>query len=174
MTGAIGTSWASICLFNHLLPRTFLPTKRWFFGGFLGGLWAFLERTSGRANFLYSARLSVDSLWKVGIKRGWWKGVRNGDVYVFVVALMVINAVYEVDPKAVSGGVVRKGLGFLRGEGWVDRTLAVAENENENETETELAEEAEIVEERERKATGFEPVEAVEETAQEEQEPNPT
>ena len=68
-----------------------------------------------------SVRLSVDSLWKVGVKRGWWKGVRNGDVWVFVAGLMLLNTVYEVDPKAVSGGMVRKGLGVLRGEGWVDR-----------------------------------------------------
>ena len=68
-----------------------------------------------------SARLSIDSLWKVGVKRGWWKGVRNGDVWVFVLGLMLLNTVYEVDPKAVSGGLVRKGLGVLRGEGWVDR-----------------------------------------------------
>ena len=38
---------------------------------------------------------------------------------------MLVNTVYEVDPKAVSGGVVRKGLGVLRGEGWVDRAEEV-------------------------------------------------
>ncbi|KAJ9649469.1 hypothetical protein H2199_000244 [Coniosporium tulheliwenetii] len=104
ITGSIGTSWASICLFAHYLPRNVLPTKRWFLGGVLGG-----------------ARLSLDSLWKVGVKHGWWRGVRNGDVLLFVASLAVVNAVYEIDPKAVSGGVVRKGLGMLRGEGWVDR-----------------------------------------------------
>jgi len=126
-TGAVGTSWASVCLFNYLLPRTFLPTKRWYLGGFLGGLWAFMERRSGRANFLYSARLSVDSAWKVGVKRGWWKGVKNGDVYVFVAALMLVNGIYEVRPGAVrgNGGVARKVLASLRGEGWVDRVGAV-------------------------------------------------
>lgn len=121
ITGSIGTSWASICLFAHFLPRKVLPTQRWFLGGFLGGCWAFLERKSGRSNFLYSARLSLDSLWKVGVKHGWWRGVKNGDMLLFVASLAVVNAVYEVDPKAVSGGVVRKGLGMLRGEGWVDR-----------------------------------------------------
>ncbi|KAI9881281.1 MAG: hypothetical protein M1830_005567 [Pleopsidium flavum] len=175
MTAAIGTSWASICLFTHLLPRNFLPTKRWYLGGFLGGLWAFLERSSGRANFLYSARLSVDSLWKVGVKRGWWKGVRDGDVWIFVAALMVVNVVYEADPKAVSGGVVRKGLGFLRGEGWVDRAVIEKDNENENENENEHEGETVVdedkLQERERKATGFEPVEGVEKAKQEDQHP---
>lgn len=121
VTAAIGSSWGSICLFQQLFPSKFLPTSRWFLGGFLGGLWAFIERKGGRSNFLYSVRLSVDSLWKVGVKRGWWKGVRNGDVWVFVMGLALIGACYEVDPESVQGGSLRKVLGFLRGEGWIDR-----------------------------------------------------
>lgn len=121
ITMAIGTSWGSICLFANLLPRNFLPTQRWFLGGFLGGLWGFVERKGGRGNFLDSVRLSIDSAWKVCKKRGWWKGVRGGDLGVFVAGLMVINAVYERDAAAVQGSMVRKGLGFLRGEGFIDR-----------------------------------------------------
>lgn len=121
ISGAIGTSWGSICLFQNIFPRNFLPTQRWFLGGFLGGLWAFLERKGGRANFLYSTRTSIDSLWKVGVKRGWWKGLKNGDVLLFVLSLATVNALYEVCPRSVNSGVARKGLGILRGEGWVDR-----------------------------------------------------
>ncbi|KAF1842494.1 uncharacterized protein K460DRAFT_420398 [Cucurbitaria berberidis CBS 394.84] len=121
ISGAIGTSWGSICLFTNIFPRTFLPTQRWFLGGFLGGMWAFLERKGGRGNFLYSARMSLDSLWKVGVKRGWWRGIKNGDVLLFVLSLATVNVLYEVSPRSVSSGVARKGLGVLRGEGWVDR-----------------------------------------------------
>lgn len=127
--GAIGTSWGSICLFQNVFPRNLLPTQRWFLGGFLGGMWAFLERKNGRGNFLYSARMSVDSLWKVGVKRGWWRGIKNGDVLLFVVSLATVNALYEVAPKSVSSGVARKGLGVLRGEGWVDRATTPIERE---------------------------------------------
>ncbi|KAI4110567.1 MAG: hypothetical protein LQ345_006961 [Seirophora villosa] len=134
ITMAIGSSWGSICLFANLLPRAFLPTQRWFLGGLLGGLWAFVDRKGGRSNFLYSVRLSVDSAWKVGRKRGWWKGVRGGDVGVFVAGLMLVNAVYERDAAAVQGGMLRKGLGFLRGEGFVDR-LAGREGEGREEVE---------------------------------------
>lgn len=116
ITMAIGTSWGSICLFANYLPRKFLPTKRWFFGGFLGGLWAFLERKGGRANFLYSVRLSLDSGWKVGRKRGWWRGVKGGDLAVFVAGLALVNVVFERDRGAVEGEMVRRGVGFLRGE----------------------------------------------------------
>ncbi|KAF2747273.1 hypothetical protein M011DRAFT_423621 [Sporormia fimetaria CBS 119925] len=121
ISGAIGTCWGSICLFQHLFPRNFLPTQRFFLGGFLAGLWAFLERKSGRTNFLYTARMSIDSFWKVGVKRGWWRGVKNGDVLLFTLSLAAVNALYEVSPRSVNSGVARKGLGVLRGEGWVDR-----------------------------------------------------
>ncbi|KAM0800268.1 hypothetical protein BDR22DRAFT_782073, partial [Usnea florida] len=114
LTGAIGTSWGSICLFQIFLPRTLMPSSRWVLGGALGGLWGFIDRRGGHGHFLYSIRLSIDSLWKVGQKRGWWKGVRGGDVVVFVAGLGVINVVYERNKGAVGG--VGKGVGWLRGE----------------------------------------------------------
>ena len=58
--------------------------------------------------------MSIDSLWKVGVKRRWWKGVKNGDVLLFVVSLATVNALYEVSPRAVNSGVARKGLGGVR------------------------------------------------------------
>jgi len=123
ITGAIGTSWGSICLFANYMPRNFLSTQRWFLGGFLGGLWAFAARNGERSTFLYSARLSIDSFWKVGVKRGWWKGIKGGDVLVFVASLALLDAVYEARPRAVRGAALRKGMGVLRGEGWVDRVV---------------------------------------------------
>jgi membrane-bound metal-dependent hydrolase YbcI (DUF457 family) len=122
-TGAIGTAWGSICLLQHILPRKMLPTKRWLLGGAMGGTWAFLERKTGRANFLFTTRLSLDSLWKVGVKHGWWKGFRNGDVLVFTASLMAMQIIYEKDPKAIDSPVVRKVLSLLRGEGFIDRAV---------------------------------------------------
>lgn len=117
--GAIGTSWGSICLLQYFLPRALIPTQRWFLGGFLGGLWALvLGPGNARANGLYSVRMSVDSLWKVGRKRGWWKGIKGGDLWVLVAGMAVLGGVYERDPGAVRAGWVRRVLGGLRGEGW--------------------------------------------------------
>jgi hypothetical protein len=82
-----------------------------------------MERKTGRTNFLFSTRLSIDSMWKVGVKHGWWKSVKNGDVLLFVGSLAAIQALYEIDPKAVNGAVIRKALGMLRGDGWVDRAV---------------------------------------------------
>lgn len=64
---------------------------------------------------MYSVRLSIDSLWKVGVKRGLWKGFEGGDVAVFVVGLAVLNVVYEKRRAVISGGM-EKGIGWLRGE----------------------------------------------------------
>jgi hypothetical protein len=119
-TGAISTAWASICLFQKYLPRHILASQRFFLGGFLAGLWAWVERRHGRSVFVYTARISVDSLWKVGVKRRWWRAMKGGDVWVFVLALMVTGVVYERDAKAIREGQWRKGMSWVRGEGFRD------------------------------------------------------
>ncbi|CAM1502442.1 Fc.00g044260.m01.CDS01 [Cosmosporella sp. VM-42] len=119
-TGAISTAWASICFFQTWLPRHVLATQRFFLGGFFAGLWAWVERRHGRGVFLYTARASVDSLWKVGVKRRWWKSMKGGDVWVFVMALMITGVVYERDAQAIREANWRKGVSFIRGEGWRD------------------------------------------------------
>jgi hypothetical protein len=120
VTGAISTAWASICFFQNYLPRHVLATQRFFLGGFFAGLWAWVERRHGRSAFLYSARVSVDSLWKVGVKRRWWRAMKGGDVWVFVMALMVTGVVYERDANAIREAQWRKGVSWVRGEGWKD------------------------------------------------------
>lgn len=130
-TGSIATAWSSICFFQSWFPRAFLSTQRFFLGGFLAGLWAFVQRKSGRGVFLYSARMSVDSLWKVGVKRRWWRAMKGGDVWVFVLALMLTGVVYERDARAVKEGNWKKGISWVRGEGWKDWSMEEDENEEE-------------------------------------------
>lgn len=119
-TGALSTAWASLCFFQQWLPRHVLATQRVFLGGFFAGLWAFIERKNGRGMFLYSARTSVDSLWKVGVKRRWWKSMKGGDVWVFMLALMVTGVVYEKDAQAIRETNWRKGVSWLQGQGFKD------------------------------------------------------
>lgn len=131
VTGSLSTAWASICFFQTWLPRSFLATQRFFLGGLLGGFWAWVERKHGRGVFLYSARASVDSLWKVGVKRRWWKAMKAGDVWVFVLAVMLTGIVYEKDAQAVREGGWRKGISWIRGQGF--RDWATEEDEEEGE-----------------------------------------
>ncbi|XXG95298.1 hypothetical protein Hte_001559 [Hypoxylon texense] len=128
-TGAISTAWASICFFQTWFPRTFLPTQRFFLGGFLAGLWAWVERKDGRSVFLYSARTSVDSLWKVGVKRRWWRAMKGGDVWVFVLALAITGAVYERDARAIRESRDRKCISWIRGAEYRDWGLEEDEEE---------------------------------------------
>jgi len=120
LTGSISTAWASICFFQTWFPRGFLPTQRFFLGGFMAGFWAWIERRHGRGVFLYSARASLDSLWKVGVKRRWWRAMKGGDVWLFVLAMMLTGVVYERDARAVREGNWRKGISWVRGEGFED------------------------------------------------------
>ncbi|KAK0616785.1 hypothetical protein B0T14DRAFT_546887 [Immersiella caudata] len=130
-TGSIATAWSSICFFQSWFPRTFLSTQRFFLGGFLAGFWAFLERRRSRGIFLYSARMSVDSFWKVGVKRRWWRAMKGGDVWVFVLALMLTGVVYERDARAVKEGHWRKGISWVRGEGWKDWSIEEDEGDDD-------------------------------------------
>lgn len=58
----------------------------------------------------------MDSLWKVGVKHGWWKGIQGGDILVFVIALAVLNVVYELRNKAVEDKGIRLLVRVLRGD----------------------------------------------------------
>lgn len=116
IAGAIGTSWGAICFFQQVLPRGVLATQRYFLGGFLGGMWAYLDRITGNGNFIYSMRMSILSTWKVGVKRGWWKGCKGGDVWLFVVAMAMVNVIYTKDDAAIKGGAARWVIAGLRGE----------------------------------------------------------
>lgn len=132
LTGALSTAWASICLFQNWLPPRLLSTQRFFLGGFLAGLWAWVERRHGRPLFLHIARISVNSLWKVGVKRRWWKTVRGGDVCVFVLALLVTGVAYERDARAVRETHWRKGISWVRGQGWRDWAMDADEDETDD------------------------------------------
>ncbi|KAK2805827.1 hypothetical protein FQN51_008601 [Onygenales sp. PD_10] len=122
LSAALGSAWGSVCLFNAYLPRSFLPTQRFFLSGALGGLpFAFLASGEGnRSTFTYFFRLAVDSAWKVGVKRGVWRGWKGGDLCVFVASWALIGALMEKNPAAVDGAGLRKMFAWLRGDGFVD------------------------------------------------------
>lgn len=118
--GATGTSWASICLFQNMLPRKAVPQLRFALGGFLGGMFAVLDRKGGKANALYAARLSALSAWQVGKKRGAWRGTPGGDLAIVVLGLAILNGVIVRDrsrkENSVNSRVVRWAMEVLRGE----------------------------------------------------------
>lgn len=142
ISGGIGVAWGSICLFQAIFPRKFLPKFRFFLGGMLGGGFQLLDRTpAGHMASLYTARTSVDSLWKVGVKHKWWRGVRGGDVWLFVAALALVNVVYDLG-KGTNAGQDRAMMliKVLRGEVEIGLPKKSQASKNE-EVQTEAAEE---------------------------------
>ncbi|POS87833.1 hypothetical protein EPUL_000743 [Erysiphe pulchra] len=131
VSGAIGTSWASVCLFQSIFSRNFLVEKRYFLGGFLGGLWAWIVRRQARSEFMYSMRASILSCWQIGQKRGWWKSFPGGDILVFIVGLATLNVIFECDKGrgVVNSWMVRSVLSGARGYGW--NGTAVVKNPEE-------------------------------------------
>ncbi|KAL4914702.1 hypothetical protein BDW62DRAFT_137207 [Aspergillus aurantiobrunneus] len=120
LSAAIGSAWGSVCMWNAVLPRSVLPTQRFYLSGALAGVpFAFLGNNS-RSVFLYFFRAAVDSAWKAGVKRGLWKGWSGGEVWVFVVAWAVLGSSLEGRPNAVQGPGARKLLAWMRGEGFTD------------------------------------------------------
>lgn len=117
IVGGISGAWGSICLFNNYLPGSMIPKSRFFIGGMLGGFAAFLDQTpTGHANNMLVLRNSLDSLWKVGVKHRWWRGVNGGDVYVFVVALAAINMLYDVQREVFKQDRSMAVIRILRGD----------------------------------------------------------
>ncbi|PGH13668.1 hypothetical protein AJ79_03517 [Helicocarpus griseus UAMH5409] len=121
LSAALGSAWGSVCLFNTYLPRSLLPTQRFYLSGALGGLpFAFLAGDGNRSMFLYFFRVAVDSAWKVGTKRGLWRGWKGGDLFVFVASWALVGALLEKNAGVIEGGGLRKLFAWLRGDGFVD------------------------------------------------------
>ena len=53
---------------------------------------------------------------------------------LFVASLALLNYTYDVRPSAVQGAMLRKGMGVLRGEGFVDRVEPKAQQGKDGES----------------------------------------
>lgn len=69
--------------------------------------------------------------------------MRAGDVWVFVLAVMITGAVYERDAEAVREENWRKGISWVRGQGF--RDWALEEEEDEDDEDEKEAEDGEFV-----------------------------
>jgi hypothetical protein len=125
LSASTGSFWGSICLLNSLLPRSTLPTQRFFISGALGGLpFAFFRH--GRSLFTYVFRAAIYSAWATGVKRRYWRESRAGEVALIVVSWALLGAVLEWESAAVEGKGFRKAVAWLRGDGLVDAVEVAA------------------------------------------------
>ena len=119
LSAAAGSTWGSICLLNKLLPRSALPTKRFFLNGFIGGF-PFALLGNSRGGYLSIFRVAAYSAWKVCIKRGLWCGWKGGDLWILVLSWALIGSILDGKPSAIQTKGLRKCLAWTRGEGLVD------------------------------------------------------
>ncbi|EST09712.1 Transmembrane protein [Kalmanozyma brasiliensis GHG001] len=116
ISGSIGTAWGLTCFFQQYLPRTFLPTTRYFLNGFLSSVFILAVPKARRAQLgSYVTRQSLDAAWGVGKRRGWWNGVRQGETVLLALGLATLTSLYETRPEAVESSV-RKSIGLLVGK----------------------------------------------------------
>ena len=117
ISGGISTAWGFICFFNNYLPKKFMPESRFVLGGILGGTLAAIDQSpTGHGNNMYVTRLSIDTLWKVGVKKRWWKGIRGGDVLVMTAALATLNVLYDVKRSTFAKEQTMMVVKLLRGD----------------------------------------------------------
>lgn len=128
LVGSFAGAWGSICFFNNFLPKSVIPQSRFFLGGAIGGCMAIIDRSpTAHENAMYATRLSIDSLWKVGVKHRWWKEVKGGDVYIFVTALAALNMLYDAQRATMGPERTMMAVRLLRGDievGLKDKTEA--------------------------------------------------
>lgn len=85
ISGSIASAWAFTCLFQHYLPRSFIPRTRFFLNGFLSSIFIFAVPAARRAQLgLYVGRLSLDSTWQILVKRRKARTVRYVGFFFFL------------------------------------------------------------------------------------------
>jgi hypothetical protein len=110
------SAWAGIGLAQQIFNNKFIPVQRYRLIGFLAGLWAFTDQVSGSARFMYAVRLAIQAWYNTHVhtRRGGRPLIKNGDVYLFAVALGAMMAVFEAAPASVPGPRIRKVLNYIR------------------------------------------------------------
>ncbi|KAG0374580.1 hypothetical protein BGX24_010230 [Mortierella sp. AD032] len=96
--GLVITAFPLYCAMDRTLPDWFLPTKRHYLNGFMGGFWVLLETPARQSALtLYFTRFMMEALWRRGVKAGvvgqWKKG--RGEMALFGCAMAVIMGVFE-------------------------------------------------------------------------------
>ncbi|CAB4445973.1 unnamed protein product [Rhizophagus irregularis] len=117
ITMAIATSWALFCGFQKILPNKFMPISRFYLNGFIGGMWILVEKPNRRLDIgMYSLRLSIETLWKLLVKQGKVRNIRNGEAIYFSLAMAFIMAIRKNQPKSITSPYIRFALSRLLGE----------------------------------------------------------
>lgn len=86
----------------------------------MAGVWVALADVGSPGRSLdlamYSSRLTAQTLWKLGEKKGIVKGIKNGEVIIFSLSMAVLLSLYEVGPRdSIPGTILRSALEQISG-----------------------------------------------------------
>ncbi|RHZ59506.1 hypothetical protein Glove_363g34 [Diversispora epigaea] len=117
ITMSIATAWGLICGFQNLFPNKFMSISRIYLNGFIGGLWILLLDPVRRTEIgMTSFRFLLETSWKLLVKKGKVKSIKNGEVICFSFAMACIMTIYKTQPKSISSPYVRNTIEKLMGD----------------------------------------------------------
>ncbi|KAK9360973.1 hypothetical protein V1504DRAFT_406786 [Lipomyces starkeyi] len=125
LTMTTATAWAGLCASQHILPNKLIPQYRIKVIGFLAGLWAFIDKSNGRAKYIPVARMAFESYWKTLVKHKKIRTIPHGDVLVFAASLALIMTVYDKAPQAIESDWVKKFIAGFSGREPVEIPVSV-------------------------------------------------
>ncbi|GJJ78426.1 hypothetical protein EMPS_10785 [Entomortierella parvispora] len=97
--GMTATAFPLLCFMERYLPPDFLPTRRHYLNGFVGGLWLMVESPQRQSSLtLYFARFMLEGVWRRLVKAGWLKNFRQGETVLFGLSMAVIMGIFETLP----------------------------------------------------------------------------
>lgn len=97
--GIVVTAFPLFCSMDQTFPTWFLPTKRHYLNGFLGGLWVLLETPARQSALtLYFTRFMIEALWRRAVKAGLVRKIKGGETVLFGFAMAIVMGVFETAP----------------------------------------------------------------------------
>ncbi|SNX81380.1 uncharacterized protein MEPE_00085 [Melanopsichium pennsylvanicum] len=116
ISGSIGTAWGLTCFFQHYLPKTWIPTKRYFLNGFLSSIFILAVPNTRRSQLSsYVTRQSLDATYKVAKIKNWLNPLPQADTLLIALGLATLTALYETRPTKSVESSIRKSIWFLIG-----------------------------------------------------------
>ncbi|KAI8873186.1 hypothetical protein GQ42DRAFT_118297 [Ramicandelaber brevisporus] len=73
--------------------------------GLIAGSYIFIEPSSRRTELgMYMLLRAIESQWDLGIKKGWWRAVKGGQLVYSALSVGVLMSLYQHDPSSIRSG----------------------------------------------------------------------
>ncbi|KAJ3226434.1 hypothetical protein HK099_004887 [Clydaea vesicula] len=99
----VTVAFSSVCYFR----RIFGGDKIWMYyvNGFLAGSTVLLEAPGRRLELaLYCFPRALESFFNCGVKKGWFRNIKNGELIYFGLSMATMMTLYQHDPESIHDG----------------------------------------------------------------------